>query len=266
MQRILLLILFTFSCFSHSSSHLTVCVSNSTHPYVLPELNSGLDVEIIQSALNNSDQMNSRIKFVYLPNARIKYSFNKGDCDIATQAKEDSSWKNAIYSKYPMITFDNKAITLEKNNISLESIRDIKNYTTLAWQGAHQYLGDEFYEVTLNHKNYTELSTKLPSDMLLLERVDLVISEVNVFRYNLSKHSNSDEIIRYQKIFKTGNEYKWVFTSRKLRQSFEEGLKASYHNGAIDQIFEHYVNTYDIDRSAYRTMDCFYGGITQVCN
>jgi ABC-type amino acid transport substrate-binding protein len=255
-----------FSCFTIGAETLVICLSNSIHPYVLPNEQSGLNADLISNALNNSALANRKQRFVYYPNSRIKQGFNYGECDIATQAKEDSTWKNAYFTNYPIITFNNKIITLKSKNIHIERIKDLHDFRVLAWHGAHKYLGDEYEDMTQNNTNYFEKSSKLPSDMLILERVDIVISESNVFRYNLHKFSQANKEIKYQDLFPSNNEYKWAFSSLSLKQNFESGLKELYKNNQIDDIFKHYVKKYNVDRRAYKTMDCHYGNINKACN
>ncbi len=238
------------------------CVSELVPPYSIKSTQSGLFLDIIKASFKIN---NSNVEFLYVPISQKKSLFNKGICTASTGAKNDAGWKNGQYTEVPIMVFFNQAITLKKNISKIKNISELEKYSVIAWEEAHKYLGKEYANMAKNNPNYKEVSKDIPSKMLMAGRVDVIISEPNVFKYELYGIGENDTGVAYIDIFPTGNGYFWVFNSKEQINTFNTGLKSLYRTGEMEEIMSKYLQKYNIDRRAFHHIDCKYGKIKSAC-
>jgi len=233
-----------------------VQINQAIQPFALPATDSGLLVDIIRSAFATQK---IKSQFVFLPAARSWISYNQNDVDMLTNAKPDENDK-VVYSHWPMLAFRNRVISLKRRNLKLESISDLAKLRIVTFQNAHKFFGPEFADMAAHNKSYTELST-MPARMLNVDHADVVISQVDIFLYNLLNENKTAPMLdlneyAYHDILKTSNQYWFAFRSGLLRDQFERGIEAIYRSGEIDAIFNDYQTRFGTSRELFLPLDC----------
>ena len=102
---------------------------NTLAPYAIPETSSGLEVEIIQAALALHGHT---LKPVFMPQARGLVALQDRVVDAAERGSPKMLAENKLYfSEISAITYQDTAITLKKNNLSINSISDLAGKKTM---------------------------------------------------------------------------------------------------------------------------------------
>jgi ABC-type amino acid transport substrate-binding protein len=131
----------------------------------------------------------------------------------------------------------------------------------VAFQGATRYLGAEFAAMAKQNRAYIELP-HMPSRMLSLNRTDVIVSQPDIFRFNLAHESSATqshqvfESFEYHDILPAENQYWFGFRDEAVRDRFERGIAAIYANGEIDALFRQYQQRYGTSRGMFISLDC----------
>jgi ABC-type amino acid transport substrate-binding protein len=235
-----------------------VVISQGIEPFAIESTQSGLTVDVIRAAFASQS---IKTKFIFLPNSRkyLEYKAKNGDVFIDIKKGEI---RGEILTRWPVSTYGNQAITLKKKKLKINSISDLSSYRVIAWQNASKVLGPIYVEMTKKNKSYQEFA-HMPSPMLFLDRTDVIISQPDIFRYNLVIDSGNDlkthpnwQDIEYHDVLGKPNIYWYAFRSETLRNQFEKGIEAIYANQKIDEIFVSYYKKYNTTREMFIELDC----------
>ena len=236
---------------------IIVGVNQSNPPFILPESESGLQVDIIRAAFASQSVP---VEFKFLPPLRVALAFKTGFIDVVTTAKPASDF-GGVYSRWPIMTFHNQAISLSNKHLKLRTVADLSALRVIAFHGASKDLGADFAQMTLHNPNYAELP-RTPSNMLTMNRTDVVIAQPDIFRYNLSSTAALApdtavlEQFDYQELFSRDNQYWFGFRNERQRDLFERGLATIYASGEIDKLFSQYQQRYGTSRTMFISLDC----------
>lgn len=233
---------------------LKIEISQAIQPFALPDSDSdsGLEVDIIRAAFATQGV---NTEFYFLPAARMQRIVAGGEFDVGTNAKPGIEGE-AILTHWPVTTFHNQAITLKNKGLKIKSISDLAALRVLAFQDARGYLGSEYALMAQHNKNYKELAF-ISSAMLAEDRVDVIISQPDIFRFNLATQSRymtkalDFTLFEYQGIFSGGNQYWFDFRTQIMRDQFERGIEAIYKSGEIDGIYSRYEKKYGTSRDMF---------------
>lgn len=212
----------------------------SLPPYVI-EGGEGMEYEIIKRSL---ELKGYGLKPQYVPFARIIVSMRDKSVEAAATVNEDSGLADVFYSD-SHITYQNAAIALASKKYKIEKIADLADKTIVAFQKATDYLGPEFEAMAKANKGYKELANQeLQIAMLHNDRTDIVVSDINIFKYYKKTSSKANKNLTQAEsvfsIFPPVN-YKVAFTDKKVRDDFNEGLKELKKSGEYNKIIEGYL-------------------------
>lgn len=232
--------LLVFFCLgSLQAKTLTLGVGLSLPPYVIQSENAGIELDIIREALKVKGHT---LKLSYLPFARIATAFSKGRIDCASTINEASGVK-ANYSD-SHIYYQNVATTLKNKNLTINSLNDLKNKSIVSFQNATSYLGAAFATAVKNNPQYKEIADqKIQNKLLFKGRVQVVIGDINIFKYFTEKVSDvvdTTQPIEYHQLFPKTH-FKVAFKDTSLMEEFNEGLAQIKANGAYQKIMGKYV-------------------------
>ncbi|QSX38970.1 transporter substrate-binding domain-containing protein [Shewanella sedimentimangrovi] len=225
------------------ADELTIGVSFSIPPYVIQENNTGLELELLNMALADAGH---RVNITYLPLARTFHELREGKLDGIINVHEGMVDK--VFYSDVAIVFQNCAISLAKNQLKIDSIRDLKDKRIVAFQRASVLLGPEFSQVVTANDEYSEVARQLLQVyMLMKDRVDAVVMDRHIFNYYrrqalLQNALNATELqqsLVYHEIFPP-TEYRFAFQSERIRDDFNRGLKQLKADGRWQQLHEKY--------------------------
>ena len=218
---------------------LVVAFGESLEPYVIPQLESGIEVDIVRAALQASG---IQIKPVFLAQKRLPYAFGNKEVEaIATMVP--GYGVNGAYSDI-YIHYEDKAITLAERGLQLNRVADLARYRVLAFPLAGQYLGDEFARLMRQHPAYSETGNQLDQNRLLYRgSVDVVVADVRIFNF-MNRRMQTDfhetpREVKYHDLFPR-IPYRVLFRSPQMRDRFNDGLQQLQRSGAYQQILDRY--------------------------
>lgn len=246
-QRVLFFILLSLNISSYSQE-VSIAFTKSMAPYLVSPKKSGIEYEIVAEALKSQGFTLATYKNLHYKRA-IKLLAKK-QVDIVVSNRDNNLYfqkKVKIYSSDVTLNYVDCAISLKKRNLSYDKMVDYSDKTVWAFKSAKEVLGSEFKKAVSLNKNYTEsYDQNLMVNMLAKERVDIVISDKNIFLNLLEKALGPGKIdlFTYKKIIPiTPRNIKTH--DAKLKETFNKGLKLIKENGVYEKILKKYKNQYD---------------------
>lgn len=234
----IILVLFTNTTYA---KEVKMVFGLSVPPYIIPEENSGMEMDIIRESLAKKGLI---LKPVYTPFLHIREAFANEDID-AVATVEHRIGMDGFFSD-TVITYYDYAFTLDTKNIKIDSINDLINKKVAAFQLASQYMGTTYHSVVTENPHYRERQDQIVNVRYLYEgKTDVVISDDKIFEYyrqQLHKQMpNIDvrQVIRMHHIFPPSH-YQVVFRDQKLRDTFNEGLRILKEEGLYQDIIDSY--------------------------
>lgn len=124
------------------------------------------------------------------------------------------------------VTYQNVAISLKDNNLTINTINDLANYTVASFQAADKVLGKAFADAVAKTPLYMEIADQSQQPKLLLKnRVDVLIMDINIFNYFARELGIKDIKSRFtfHQIFPKTH-YRIAFKDKLLVQPFNDVL------------------------------------------
>ncbi len=223
---------------------LKIASSPAVPPYIIPETNNGIEIDIVRAALA---VVGHEAEFSTLPFPRVVARMRDGEFDAALTISKsaDLPLGNSHYSDNH-ITFENVAITLKDRDLKIESIADLSDKSIAAFEFAREYLGPEFAAMAAKNPLYREIS---PSTSQLLPtlfsgRADVIVIEINIFKYHRLVYDlprDTGQGVTFHPIFPL-NPFRVAFTDEGYRDDFNEGLAQIRKSGVFDDIIARYTS------------------------
>jgi len=243
--------IFTISCFDQvifAGNDLSTLESNKIEmvdglvkpPFIIEENGRGLQLDIVRSALA---AVNKDIHFIHVPFGRTVTTFQRLNADGIVTVLSDYKHPNLFISN-PYITYQNVAVSLLENQLSLEKIEDLSGKSMVAFQNAKKYLGEDFNKIIKYSMDYREVAEQTKQiELLFLHRTEVIILDINIFKY-LLKHNTTARVSQPFKVHYIFNErqYSAAFKSEKNRDVFDEGIKTMKEQGTYQIIVDKYLN------------------------
>ena len=223
---------------------LTVAFGNALAPWVFPETNSGIVVELISLAL---EPLGYKIIPVYIPYARRINSYKSGLVDVASDMNSNTIMAEHLngYFSGPAYQYQNYLISLSVNNFSFKTLNDIANHSLISWQGATEHLGDNYKELVSKNPNYTETHDQaLQVKMLFLKRFEVAQMDLQIFKFYRNKiHKSglvdtSPSVDLFPILGASPNGF--IFKDKNIRDLFVERLQQLRVSGEYQKILDKY--------------------------
>ena len=205
-----------------SAKTLNVAVGWSKPPYVIQQGHTGFELDLVRYTFA---QLQHDVNFIYIPYGRSASVLKEGEVDAVLTMKENMGVEEGLLSDV-YINYQNVAISLKANQITIETISDLKNYAIVAFQNASSNLGEEFKQSTSKSRLYIELpDQKRQVDMLLLGNADIVVMDVNIFNHlsRLSTGKSQMDKVDVHYLFPM-TRYRVGFKEREMREQFDQAL------------------------------------------
>ncbi|WP_342119260.1 substrate-binding periplasmic protein [Pseudoduganella sp. OTU4001] len=208
-------------------------------PYIMESGSAGLDYDIAKAALAVGGY---KMVAMMLPQSRALAMLRTGQVDGMLSITEGIGGQDYFTDNY--ITYQNVAISLTRRNLKLEQIEELANYSVAAFQNASMVLGDRFGFIATGHSNYQELHSQIAQNKLLFTgRVDVVVGDRFIFRYfndKLGPQFDATQPVTYHRIFPESPR-RAVFRDSRVRDAFNNGLKAIRANGTYAALVKQYL-------------------------
>lgn len=218
---------------------VVVAFGESLEPYVIPQLEAGIELDIIRAALK---AQRYEMQPVFLSQKRLPQALADRRIDAVATIVPESGAKGAYSDVY--ISYEDKAITLSQRRLEINKIADLAGYSVSAFPLAGQYLGSEFAALSARHPDYHETGNQIDQNRLLYRgSVDVVVADYRIFNY-MNKRMQADFNeqalpVTYHDIF-IKLPYRVLFRQPALRDAFNQGLKQIQQNGDYQRILKRY--------------------------
>lgn len=242
-SRVLAAVLLPLLCLatqaSPRQSTVAVAFGESLEPYVIPQLEAGIELDIIRAALKSQQY---EMKPVFLSQKRLPQALADRKIDAVATIVPESGAKGAYSDVY--ISYEDKAITLTQRRLEIHRIADLAGYSISAFPLAGQYLGPEFAAMVAKHPDYHESSNQIDQNRLLYRgSIDVVVADQRIFNY-MNKRMQTDFgetplPVSYHDVF-IKLPYRVLFRQPALRDAFNQGLKQIQQNGEYQRILKRY--------------------------
>lgn len=237
------LILGTAPWQSTHADEIRMAFGEKIPPFVFPETDSGIEIEVIGESLAYRGHT---LKPVYFSFARVPMSFKSQQVDATmTDLGEDLRPYGGYYGD-PAVFYDNVFFTLQDRHLVINKPEDLKGLSVISFQGAAKRYPDWLDAVREANLYFEQNNQELQVLTLNAGRYDVVLSDRNIFKYFTLKlireqgfHPRPLEEHHFVK-FNPLN-YRPVFRSRQVRDDFNAGLKHLKDTGRYQAIYDHYL-------------------------
>ncbi len=227
-----------------NSNTLTIGVSFAIPPYVIKEIDQGIELEILREAFSVTGHT---VQIKYLPLFRTFSQLKAGKIDGVINIKKGMI-DNIFYSD-EVITFQNCAISLAKKGYpDFRDLSFLRGKYIIAFQRAPTILGEEFAKIASNNDKYEEIAEQDRQVLrFFLERnADFIVMEKQIFNYYRKKALNDKTIghkaaspVKFHILFPPTH-YRFAFKDKKVRDAFNIGLKTIRANKKYFRIIKKY--------------------------
>lgn len=243
---ILLLVLFFASPALLAQQPVVILGSGSSMPpYVIPDKDRGIALDVFRAAMAAS---HIRVNTRYANNAEVVRAFNDRNVD-AVFVTNTNLTPGAYFSRLPLATFHNLAISLQDEHIEIEQVHDLADYKVGAFKLASKLMPPPFGDVVAAAKDYREyaLQAEQVEDLFRGDRQVLVMDKT-IFRYFLSqmkrkelRSANLRRAVHFNDVFEK-RLYHAAFRSKAMRDQFDKGFDKIRENGRYERILQTYEN------------------------
>lgn len=202
-----------------SAAQLRVLVGQNKPPYIKLESASGYEIELLREIVQ---RMGHEAVFTYLPNSRIRSQLESGQGDIAS-LQPNSPDEIGLFFSQPYIRYQNIAVTLQSDELSVQHPADLAGLTVVAFQGAAKVLGADFSDMTSQLEDYLEtVDQKAQVEMLFSGRAKAIVLDRNIFSYN-QQTSSRPQAVTVHPLFNS-TLYRAAFRDPVLQRQFDRAL------------------------------------------
>lgn len=235
---LVLLMAWPLTAHGKDKKDVTVAVSWTLPPFVFPETDTGIDLEIAKKALAFGDY---NLTPSYMSYGRTAKDLRERNVDGALTVSEIRGIDQVHFTnKY--ICYQNVAVTLEESGNQIPSIEDMQDISVVAFQDATKILGDQFKQAAQSSPLYREVSNQENQVALLyMQRTEAIVLDVNIFTYyqNNSPKADIDVPVNIWRLFPASC-YSAAFLDEEIKNAFNRGLKQLICSGEYESIFFKY--------------------------
>lgn len=233
---VILLIFCTCPVFSLSAQALQVLVGMNKPPYIQIETADGYEIELLRALVK---RMGATAEFTHVPNKRIQSLLQQNIGDMATLQPLKAN-EPGLYYSCPYIRYQNVVVSLEVQQLSINSLSDLKNLSVLAFQNASAALGDEFRDIAKQSFKYREtVEQRTQVESLHKMRVQAVVMDINIFYYHHDKIDPPQQV-QVHPLF-TPSYYRVAFRDKKLADAFNQALQQFWQSPEYQQLQQRYL-------------------------
>lgn len=218
---VLTLFLLHYSVFAQQVT-LDVAVGLSKPPYVFQKSNTGFELELIQHLFK---EMGFDTKFYYTEFGHSSKLLEVDEIDVVITTNQQV-FKNKAQLTDIYITYQNVAITRKQDNLNIDSIDDIGQYTVASFQKSEKVLGAEFLAAVEKAPLFLKIAQQEQQlNLLRSGRVQVLVMDINIFKYYARK-AGMNELetdFTFHEVFPDTN-YRVAFKDKEKIASFNQTL------------------------------------------
>lgn len=239
------LLFFLFISVSNANEKLTIAFGGSLAPWVLPETNEGIIIDILKATMT---PLGIEIEPLYLPYARRINAYQTGQVEVVSDMNLNTISQHNLQGFFSdtAYSYENFAFSLHKKQFNFTKISDLESHSLLSWQDASVHLGEAYAKMAKNNPDYSETFDQLVQvKMLFLEKFDVVQMDANIFDFYCAKIAGTSNIDVTQKVDRFGlfgaSPNGFLFKSEALRDKFNLQLRHLKATGEYQKIVDRYI-------------------------
>ena len=235
---ILIIFLILTTTNSMASQPFKVVVGLSKPPYVIKESLSGFELELIQQVLTT---IGKKPEFIFIPYGRSEKMLELPDISAVITVNEQM-FPNSKALSENYISYQNVAISLKKNAITLNNISDISRYSIASFQLANKVLGQEFATAVAASDIFIQVANQEKQvELLMRDRVDVLVMDIKIFFYywHKLKVSEKENSVDIHHIFPL-SPYRVAFKNSENVEVFNQAMKNYKLSDQYQQLIEKY--------------------------
>jgi polar amino acid transport system substrate-binding protein len=223
---------------------VVMAFSQEIPPYIFEKNNSGIEIDIISSALAYKGH---KLVPLYVPLGRVPIAFSNNTVDAAMgDMGVDLKLKGGFYANAAVI-YDNVFITLKSRKISIKKPSDLDSLQVVSFQGAEIRYPNWLQKVVEDKRFFGVSDQLIQVQLLYLGRYDVVLSDRYIFKHFVNQLKRVDnleikEVDEHVFIDEEPTDYRPVFRDEKIRDDFNLGLKNLKESGGFQNIYDKYMN------------------------
>lgn len=248
MRKVALLLFCAFFQIQIQAEVVTVAAAQTVEPFIVEYTDSGFEIDIVREAFALEGD---KVKFIYQPLLRTKLTFQKGIVDGVLTVKDNYPEVQGFYLSDEYISYDNFAISLQSQNLKIDSVADLKDKTIVAFQQANYALGRDFELIAETNPGYRETANQNNQiSQFFARRSDVIVLDRRIFLHHLKllhyfpgtyvKDVLYDQPVIFHDLFEPSH-YKMAFSSAEVRNRFNRGLRKIRESGRYQQIIDSYM-------------------------
>lgn len=220
------------------TSTLSVAVGWHKPPYVIGEVDSGFELELVKHLFRDTPYS---IEFISVPFGRTPYMLNEQKADIGLTLNEFHDVDPAWLTK-PYVVYQNAVMSLTANDYELTTLKDLKSYSVVAFQSAATVLGPEYASMVAGRDDYVELPDQHSQLILFLRgSVQLAVMDINIFHYLQRNLPGSFATISVDKHYLfPKNPYSAGIPDKQIRNLFNQQLSAAIEDGSYARLLNEF--------------------------
>ena len=220
------------------SKELILVAGLAKPPYVIPEKNTGFEIDLIRGVLAT---LGHEISLLYVPYGRTYETMKQVQADIGMTLSERGGVKSEVLS-LPYVAYQNVAISLLEKSIKLDKLNELQAFTVVAFQNARKVLGSEFTAATKISPLYIELpEQRRQVELLLSGKVEVVVMDINIFKYLARSIAGTSQMQKVQvhSLFPE-NQYRAAIQDPVLRKAFNRALSEYFYTNEYNKLLAKY--------------------------
>ncbi|WP_206484110.1 transporter substrate-binding domain-containing protein [Thalassotalea sp. G2M2-11] len=221
-----------------AKERLTVAVGLAKPPYVIQHNDSGFELDLIRNVF---EQMGYSVEFIYTSFGHSVKMLDVKEVDVV-MTTNNRVFKDESKLSDRYITYQNVAISLASENLSIDSISDLANYSIAAFQKADKVLGDEYSTAINQSPLYLSVANQAQQPVLLMKkRVQVLVMDKNIFNYLLNQLAvpNKQDAFIIHPIFPKTH-YRLAFKRQKHLTLFNQEFDKYRHSDAYQLLKKQY--------------------------
>ena len=224
------------------AEELEIGIALDSPPYVMDDASSGIEIDILRKALAlRGHQFRPR----QLSYKQLDEAVTDKGLDAAATVMEK---KDGTYYSDQYITFHNFAFTRRNDKIKIDSIKDLKGHSIVAWENAHKDLGKQFeglFSPSAKPVGYREIADQaMQVELFWKDKAEVAVIDEAIMTW-FTKHQDksvdtSAKLVKH-KIFPPNTNFRISFKSKQIRDDFNAGLKQLKSSGEYQKIYDGYL-------------------------
>ncbi|CAM3902363.1 substrate-binding periplasmic protein [Vibrio aquimaris] len=246
MKNLLLIMIYsvTFVPFYAKAESLKIGYGQKRPPFVNNSCSDGVEIRLARELFSRAGFQDMSERCMNNKRLIVAYQNNSVDAAITVpKTNNPSLYYTSVFSGY-----QNIAISMSKDNLTINSVSDLLDKSVAAWHNAGNVLG--LQSLMSDNRKYKEYSRSIRQVLLFLHgRVQVIIIDKSIFRYLTKKAikdnddlSNVDFQFTYHPIFPGTSDYYIGFTNKSYRDRAEAALKSMRNDGSYKKIVDNFLN------------------------